>query len=204
MAGWPITFAASFKTPAMNLQIIIASTRPGRQGGKIAAWFHELAQQHGKFNVELIDLAEVGLPIFDEPNHPRLRHYQHEHTKRWSEIVERADAFVFVTPEYNFGTPPALVNALDFLFQEWAYKPVGFVSYGGVSGGLRSVQMTKQFVTALRMMPIPEAVTLPFFSKFIDQDTGAFVPEEGVVKAGHAMLQELERWAGALQPLRAQ
>lgn len=187
----------------MNLQVIIASTRPGRQGDKIGRWFSELAQRHGQFNVELIDLAEVGLPLYHEPNHPRLRQYQHDHTKRWSEIVDRADAYVFVTPEYNYGTPPSLVNALDYLFQEWAYKAVGFVSYGGASGGLRSVQMTKQIVTTLRMMPIPEGVAIPFFPKYIDQDTGTFAPEEGVAKSADGMLNELLRWATALQPLRA-
>ena len=72
-----------------------------------------------------MDLAEVNLPVFDEPEHPRFRKYQHEHTKAWSARVARADAYVFVTPEYNFSTPPALLNAIDYLVHEWAYKPVG-------------------------------------------------------------------------------
>lgn len=186
-----------------RLQVFIVSTRPARKGPVVAAWFEEQARRHGKFEVEMVDLAQVGLPLMDEPEHPRLRKYQHEHTRAWSARVERADAFVFVTPEYNFGAPPSLVNALDYLAVEWAYKPVGFVSYGGVSGGLRSVQMAKQLVTALKMMPMVEAVSIPFFANLIDADTGTFDPGAHQVKAATAMLDELLRWTGALKPLRA-
>jgi NAD(P)H-dependent FMN reductase len=186
-----------------HLQVFIASVRPARKGTVVAAWFEQQARQHGKFEVEMVDLAQVNLPLMDEPEHPRLRKYQHEHTRAWSARVEKADAFVFVTPEYNFGTPPALVNALDYLAQEWAYKPVGFVSYGGVSAGLRSVQMTKLLVTALKMMPMFEAVSIPFFANLIDGDTGAFDPGGHQVKAATAMLDELLRWTEALKVLRA-
>jgi NAD(P)H-dependent FMN reductase len=186
----------------MLLQVVIVSTRPGRKGDAIGRWFDARARAHGGFDVELVDLAEVNLPVFDEPEHPRFRKYQHEHTRRWSDRVARADAFVFVSPEYNYSTPPSLTNALDFLAHEWAYKPVGFVSYGGVSGGTRAVQMTKLQVTALRMMPIPEAVSLPFFTKMFAPD-GTFAPDETQNKAAHVMLTELERWATALQTLRA-
>lgn len=186
-----------------KLSVIVVSTRPGRQGPAVARWVQRYGEQHGKFEVELVDLAEVGLPLLDEAAHPRLKQYEQEHTKRWSAIVEASDAFVFVTPEYNFGSPPSLINALDFLFQEWAYKPCAFVSYGGVSGGLRSVQMTKQVVTTLKMMPIPEAVTIPFFNGFIS-DESEFTPNELHEKSAQAMLDELARWEGALRTLREQ
>jgi NAD(P)H-dependent FMN reductase len=186
----------------LKLQVIVASTRQERKGPLVGAWFHALARRHGAFDVELVDLAEVGLPLFDEPRHPRLRQYEHDHTRAWSAVVERADAFVFVTPEYNFGSPPSLVNALDFLVREWAYKPAGFVSYGGASGGLRGVQMTKQTVSALRMVPLVEAVAIPFFTQYIDAAAGTFDPGEVQEKAAGAMLDELLRWARALKPLR--
>jgi hypothetical protein len=80
-----------------------------------------------------IDLAEVGLPLLDEPNHPRLQQYSHQHTKDWSAAVSRADAFVLVTPEYNHSFPASLKNALDHLVRDRADKPAGIVSYGGVS-----------------------------------------------------------------------
>ena len=186
----------------LQLQIITVSTRPGRAGVPVADWFVGQAERHGKFAIETIDLAKVALPMFDEPRHPRFRAYEHEHTKEWSRTIDRADAFVFVTPEYNYGTPPSLVNALDYLNHEWQYKPVGFVSYGGVSGGTRSVQMTKQIVTALKMMPMFEAVTLPFFAQQIDKERGVFAPPKVQEDAAVAMLDELLKWAVALRTMR--
>jgi NAD(P)H-dependent FMN reductase len=185
-----------------HLQIFLVSTRPARKGAAVAAWFEQQARRHGKFDVELVDLAAVNLPLLDEPEHPRLRKYQQAHTRAWSARVEKADAFVFVQPEYNFSAPPSLVNALDYLFSEWEYKAVGFVSYGGVSAGLRSVQMTKQLVTSLIMVPMVEAVAIPFFAKFIDPDTGVFTPEDAQVTAASKMLDELLRWTNALAVLR--
>ena len=184
------------------LQVVLVSTRDHRHGPAVAAWFQPIAERHGAFAVELVDLAEVNLPMLDEPNHPRLRNYQHEHTKAWSARVDRADAFVFVTPEYNFSAPPSLVNALDYLLQEWAYKPVAFVSYGGVSGGTRSVQATRGLISALRMVSMVEAVHLPFFTQQIDKATGEFRPPEAQEKAALAMLSELARWEEALRGLR--
>jgi NAD(P)H-dependent FMN reductase len=186
----------------LTLQILIASTRPGRKGPSVGAWMHALARTHGLFDVELVDLADFKLPVFDEPEHPRLRKYTHEHTKRWSATVDRADAFVFVTPEYDFSAPAPLVNALQFLYKEWNYKPVGFASYGGVSGGMRGVQVTKGLLNTLKLVPIVEAVTLPYFSQQIDGETGLFTPGEKAATAATAMLSELHRWAVALKPLR--
>ena len=186
----------------LNLQVIVVSTRDERKGPLIADWFMGQARAHGQFSVELVDLREVALPLFDEPHHPRLQKYEHEHTRRWSAIVQRADAFVFVTPEYNFGTPPSLVNALDYLVKEWAYKPAAFVSYGGVSAGLRGVQMSKQMVGALRMVPVVEAVAIPSFPQHIDAATGVFDPGEVQAQAATAMLNELVKLANALKPLR--
>jgi NAD(P)H-dependent FMN reductase len=184
----------------LNLHVVVVSTRPGRQGPAVARWFVEQASGHPAFQVKLVDLAEVGLPLLDEPSHPRLKDYKHQHTKDWSAIVEAADAFVFVTPEYNFCAPATLVNALDYLFQEWAYKPAGFVSYGGVSGGTRSAQMSKLLITALKMMPIPEQVAIPSFTQYMKD--GVFSPPENQTKAAKGLLAELEKWASALRPLR--
>jgi NAD(P)H-dependent FMN reductase len=189
-------------TDTPTLQIVIVSTRPGRKGPAVGAWFEDLARRHGTFRIEVADLGTINLPMMDEPEHPRLRKYQHDHTKAWSTRIDRADAFVFVTPEYNYGTPPSLVNALDYLVEEWAYKPVGFLSYGGASGGLRSVQMTKSIVSALKMVPLVEAVAVPFFTKFIDASTGVFTPDEVHAKSAARMLDELLRWSSALRVLR--
>jgi NAD(P)H-dependent FMN reductase len=186
-----------------KLQVVTVSTREGRQGHAVAKWFSEYARFHNQFEVEDVDLAKVNLPLFDEPNHPRLQQYVHDHTRAWSKIVQRADAFVFVTPEYDYGAPPSLINALVYLTHEWFYKPVGFVSYGGVSGGTRGVQMAKLTMTSLKLVPLPEAVSIPFFTQFIDKESGLFQPDTVQLQASKMMLDELLRWTGALHSLRA-
>jgi NAD(P)H-dependent FMN reductase len=181
------------------LTIVIGSTRPGRVGPKFATWFRSLAIAHDGFDVELVDLAQLNLPFLDEPSHPRLRQYVHQHTIDWSRTVERSDAFVFVTPEYNFGYSAALKNAIDYLSQEWADKAVGFVSYGGVAGGTRAVQQLKQVVTALKMIPVAESVNLPFFTQFID-DSGTVQPNDVMTRSADAMLDELARITALIRP----
>lgn len=184
-----------------NLKIIIASTRPGRKGPIVASWIYELAKENQAFNTTLVDLAEVNLPFLDEPNHPVLHQYQHEHTKKWSHIINEADAFIIVTAEYNYGYPAPLKNALDFLYREWNYKPVAFVSYGGIAGGTRAVQQLKQVVTAQKMMPVTESVNIPFFSRHINEQ-GVFVADDALKNSADAMFTELEKWAAAMKPMR--
>lgn len=186
-------------TPRLN--IITVSTRPGRAGPVFADWIASLAREEGSFDVHEVDLAEFDLPVFDEPNHPRAEDYENEHTKAWSASVDAADAFVFVTPEYNYATPPSLLNALTYLSREWSYKPAGFVSYGGVTGGMRSVGMTKQVLDTLRVVSIPEGVPIPAFFEHVKD--GRFEPKEIHETGAQAMLAELHRWAVALKPMRA-
>jgi NAD(P)H-dependent FMN reductase len=184
-----------------TLSVIIGSTRPGRAGLPIAEWFIARARDHGAFDIHVADLAALDLPLLDEPNHPRLRRYLHQHTKSWSETVDAADAFVIVTPEYNYGYPAAVKNAIDYLHEEWKYKPVGFVSYGGVAAGTRAVQQLKQVVTTLKMFPVFESVSIPFHTQFIDED-GRVQANEVMEQAADAMLGELVRTESALRPLR--
>jgi NAD(P)H-dependent FMN reductase len=183
-----------------KLSVIIGSTRPGRVGLPVAQWFFERAKLHGKFELDLLDLKELDLPLLDEPKHPRLADYQHEHTKAFSKLIKASDAFVFVSPEYNFSAPPALLNALDFLYHEWAYKPAGFVSYGGQSGGIRAVQMLKQPLISMKVVGIPESVVIPFVAQLMDG--GAFNGSEALEKSAVTMLDELLRWTEALAVLR--
>ncbi|WAM14921.1 NADPH-dependent FMN reductase [Rhodococcus sp. JS3073] len=103
--------------------------------------------------------------MMDETNHPRHRRYVHQHAKDWSATVDRADVFVYVTPEYNHGFNAVLKNALDYLNTERAYKPVGFVSYGCVSAGTRAVQTIKEVVATLTMVP-PRGGEHPVRCKF--------------------------------------
>jgi NAD(P)H-dependent FMN reductase len=184
-----------------TLSVVITSVREGRVGEPIAQWFMARAQEHGKFDAKLVDLKQVNLPMVSEPFHPRLRKYTQDTTKAWSAIVGPTDAFVFILPEYNYSMPPALVNAVDHLYHEWNFKACAFVSYGGVSGGTRAMQMAKQLVTAVKMMPMQEAVPIPFFSHLMAE--GIFKSNEAHDKAAAAMLDELLRWTDALKTLRA-
>jgi len=185
---------------ALKLHTVISTTRPGRQCPIIAKWFHEAAKAHGNFDVELVDIADFNLPVYDEPHHPMRRQYEHDHTRKWSASVDAADAFVFVIPEYDYMPPPAFVNAVDYLFWEWQYKPAAFVSYGGVSGGLRSAQVARSHLSTLKMMPIPEGVALP--SVFAQIKEGKFEANELNLQGVAATLNELHKWSNALAPLR--
>lgn len=184
-----------------DLKIIIASTRPLRRGIIVANWVVEEVKKYTEFQVEILDLDTINLPFLDEPKHPRFQQYTHEHTKRWSEKINAADAFVVIIPEYNYSMPPTLLNAIDFVYKEWNYKPVGIVSYGGISGGLRSAQVCKEVMTTVKMVPLAEGVALPFFEKRIVNEV--FQSDELVDKSVQTMMRELEKWTKALKPMRS-
>ena len=185
-----------------KLGIIVASTRPGRIGLPVAQWFEGEARTHAGFDeIDLIDLAEVALPFMNEPNHPRLSRYTHQHTRDWSARIAGVDALVLVMPEYNFGYNAELKNAIDYLHHEWLYKPVGFVSYGGVAAGTRAVQMIKQVVTTLKMTPVFEAVSIPFVHQFVDEES-VLVANDVMTASAKGMLDELVQVEATLRPLR--
>ena len=183
-----------------RLMIIVGSVRPGRIGLPIATWVRERAEANGGFEVDFVDLAELNLPFMDEPNHPILHQYTKPHTIAWSERVDAADAFLFVTPEYNHSSAPALKNALDFLNREWWRKPLGFVSYGGVSGGTRGVVALTTSTSGLGMVKIGANVELNFAkAQIVD---GVFVPNEKESAIIEKELGELLELSEVLKPSR--
>ncbi len=184
-----------------RLMIITASTREGRVGPIFADWIAKEAGATGNWTIQNVDLKDLALPMLDEPAHPAMRAYKHDHTKKWSTTVDRADAFIIVTPEYNSGYPATLKNAIDHLFHEWAYKPLGFVSYGGVAGGTRAVQMLKQVIATLKVVPVPEAVHIPSFWHFLAAD-GAYTPDYATLAMADSMLAELHKWTAPLKAMR--
>jgi NAD(P)H-dependent FMN reductase len=183
-----------------QLKIISSSVRSGRKGPLIARWISQLAGENENFQVELLDLGEINLPLMDEPNHPAHKKYVHEHTKKWSASIEEADAFIFVTAEYDYNYPAPLRNALEYLLQEWAYKPAGIVSYGGVSAGTRAAKSLMGDLASLKIVPLTEAVHIPFFAQYIKD--GVFVASDISTKAAHTMLRELERWTKGLRLIK--
>lgn len=126
----------------------------------------------------------------DEPNHPRLREYEYEHTKRWSAIVDDADGFVFVMPEYNHSYPGAFKNALDYLYLEWQGKPVGIVSYGGLAGGTRGVVALQPVLANFAMIGLKSNVEIQWVGQRIDDD-GAFRSDARTDAVIEAQLDEL-------------
>ncbi|MDJ0356297.1 bifunctional NAD(P)H-dependent oxidoreductase/GNAT family N-acetyltransferase [Paenarthrobacter sp. PH39-S1] len=194
----------SLKSCSISLRIlvIVASTRPGRLAPAIAEWFTDATRSdadRADARFELADLDEIALPLLDEPEHPSGGVYRHEHTRKWSRQVAAADAFVIVTPEYNYGMPAVLKNALDFLYEEWAWKPVAFISYGNTSAGTRSVEMAKQVVCALRMMPIGATMSMRIKDSINNGRVRAGVELDN---AARRVLAELTRVARAMRPLR--
>ncbi len=159
-----------------RLMIIVGSVRPGRIGLPLATWAKERAEANGNFDVDFVDLIELGLPFMDEPNHPLMHQYTKPHTIAWSERVAAADAFLFVTPEYNHSFSPALKNALDFLNREWWRKPVGFLSYGGVSAGTRGVVALDAVVNNMGMVKVGANLEINFPGARIAD--GVFTPNE--------------------------
>jgi NAD(P)H-dependent FMN reductase len=199
---WPAALIRRRLDVNARLQVVASTTRTGRSSLAVADWATERAGRHGEFQPELIDIAEVDLPFFDEPYSPCLGRYTSDHTRRWSAIVDRADAFVFVVAEYNHGYTAPLKNALDYLYLEWRYKPVGFISYGGPSGGLRAVEALMPVVVALGMIPVQDSLAIPFVSQYVDSG-GRFHADDRLDASVKSMLDELSDLSAALAPLRA-
>ena len=185
----------------INLKIISSTVRQSRKGPIIAAWIAETARADGRFQVEVLDLGEIKLPLMDEPEHPILKKYQHEHTKNWSAKIEEAEAFIFVTAEYDFSYPAPLKNALEYLVQEWGYKAAGIVSYGGISAGTRAANNLRSDLSSFRMVPLADMVNLPFFTQYINTDQ-QLTPNDITKKAADAMLNELVRWTKGLKIIK--
>jgi NAD(P)H-dependent FMN reductase len=132
-----------------KIGIIVGSNRPTRVCLTVAKWVKRSMNTEA-LDFELIDLAEVNLPFLDEPEVPAHGKYQNDHTKAWSEKIKGYDGFVLVFPQYNWGYPAVLKNALDYLYVEWAKKPVSVMCYGG-HGGFQATLAMKLVTQGLRM-----------------------------------------------------
>lgn len=184
----------------IRLGLIIGTTRPGRLSEPISRWLLTHLENDDRFDVTVLDLAEINLPLFDEPHHPRMQRYEHEHTKAWSRQIAAQDAFIFMTAEYNNSFPAALKNALDYLSLEWQNKPASVVSYGGISAGIRAAEHLKPVLGALGMKLTPNSVMIPFHFQRID-DAGFHATEIEDASVRNA-LNDLADWHRTLRPLR--
>src|SRR5882672_10384574 len=183
----------------IKVAIIVGSTRPGRKADSVGRWVHDLARKRGDAEYELVDVADYDLPLLDEPVPPSLGKYSKEHTKRWAATIDRFDAFVFVTPEYNHSTSGALKNAIDYLYKEWNNKAAGFVSYGG-AGGVRAVEQLRLVMAEVQIATVRNQVLLSMFTDF--ENFSVFKPVSQHEKSVNAMFDQVIAWGGALQTLR--
>lgn len=186
----------------LNVAILLGSTRPGRRGEAVAHWILDQlrAAGHPGASFELVDVAEQGLPLLDEPLEPSQGRYDQFHTRRWAEIVDRFDAWIIVTPEYNHGPPAALKNALDFVYAEWNDRAAGFVSYGS-AGGLRAVEQLRLVMAELQVATVRAQVAFSLrtdWEQFRD-----FRPADHHRRDLDRLAGQLLAWAGALKALRA-
>ncbi|MDQ8706194.1 NAD(P)H-dependent oxidoreductase [Streptomyces sp. LHD-70] len=183
----------------LNLAVVIGSTRSGRFGPVPAQWIAAEAAGRDDFDVDVIDLAQVWLPdvlpqSFDGSLPPAVLDL--------SPWLTRADAFVIVTPEYNHSFPASLKNAIDWYVDEWKAKPVAFVSYGGVAGGVRAVSDLRAIFPELHAVTVRDAVCFPHCREKFDAEGNPKDPE-GCAAAAKAMLDQLSWWAHVLRDARA-
>ena len=153
--------------PAEPIAVVIGSTRPTRICPAIARWARDELDRVGSLDYELIDLAEVGLPFLDEPLKAALGQYTHEHTKAWSRLVDGYGGFVFAFPQYNWGYPGVLKNAIDFLYREWRGKPVASLTYG-TRGGNRGADQMRQVYEGLHMRAVQASVEVRIADDQVD------------------------------------
>ncbi|MER7788398.1 NAD(P)H-dependent oxidoreductase [Streptomyces sp. NPDC097640] len=187
----------------LKLAVILGSVREGRFGPTVAKWFVEQAEAHGRFAVDLIDLADTPLPLALPPMPPAID----PNLPRPAEMADltgrlaAADAFVVVTPDYNRSYPAALKAAIDWHYLEWQTKPIGFVGYSGASGGLLAIEGLRQVFNELQAHTVRDYVSFPRYYELFGPDGTLKDPERPNADA-KAMLDQLDWWGSVLHDAR--
>jgi NAD(P)H-dependent FMN reductase len=188
------------------ISVIVGSTREGRFSEKPAHWVLQRLKDRAGVDARLLDLRDFPMPFFDQPVPPAMpgrAPYENEVVKRWTAEIARSDGFVFVTPEYNYGAPAVLKNALDWVYPEWNRKAAAFVSYGGAAGA-RSVQQLRETAIELQLAPVRSSVHIPvatLWAHFQGGDVGAGLAE--LETPAKTMIDDLLWWTRALKTARA-
>jgi NAD(P)H-dependent FMN reductase len=192
----------------LKLQIVIGSTREGRQADAVVRWLAPLAKAHGAFEVEVLDLREWPLPLFQETmatvgdfKNPT---YSQPIVKKWNQKIAEGDAFLFVTPEYNHSVPGVLKNAIDSVFASFGFrhKPAGMVGYSaGGGGGSRAVEHLAQIGFETEMHALRDTVLIPLVQQAFGNEGASINPVLDIYLK--VMLDDLAWWGGLLKPARA-
>lgn len=185
-----------------KLLIIVGSVRQGRFGPVVASWVADQAGTHGGFDVDVVDLAEIDIPLSLPAASPKFAGESYPRPAGMAALtsaLEGADAFIVITPEYNHSYPASLKAAIDWHFTQWTAKPVAFVSYGGAAGGRHAVLHLENVLTELHAVTIRDGLVFPnYFTAW--QDGRPLDPEApGYAKT---VLDQLAWWAGALRSAR--
>jgi NAD(P)H-dependent FMN reductase len=167
---------------APHTLVIVGSTRARRIGPQIAEWVARIGGETMPGVFEIVDLKDWRLPMDDEAGVPARGDYAFEHTRAWSRKILEGDAFVFVTPQYNWGYPAPLKNALDHLYREWSGKPAMIVTYGS-RGGDKCAAQLRQVLDGLNMRPTPTMPAFKLAREHIEANAGVIEP--GVEFAEH-------------------
>jgi NAD(P)H-dependent FMN reductase len=187
-----------------RLAVLIGSVREGRFGPVVATWVAQRARDHGAFDVDVVDLADVELPLALPAEPPKFAGAAYPRPAGMAELTARldaADAFVIVTPEYNHSYPASLKTAIDWHFTQWTAKPVAFVSYGGTAGGRHAVLHLESVFTELHAITIRDWLAFPNY--FVNFEDGQPIDPQASDNA-KAMLEQLAWWATALRKARAE
>jgi NAD(P)H-dependent FMN reductase len=189
-----------------TISVIVGSTREGRFSEKPARWILQHLKQRDGLHARLLDLRDYPMPFFDQPLPPAMQGrpaFQHAVVQKWTAAIAQSDGFVFVTPEYNYGTSAVLKNALDWVYPEWNRKAVGFVSYGSAMGA-RAVQQLRETAIELQLAPIRSSVHIPvatLWAHFQGGDVEAGLAE--LEAPAKALIDDLLWWTAALKSARA-
>lgn len=185
-----------------RLGVIVGSIREGRFAPVVTRWFVGRAEQRRDLTVDVIDLAEGPQAAARQAHSPPAGEDNSEEDGGFAARVSAADAFVVVTPEYNHAYPGSLKLAIDSAHREWHAKPVGFVCYGGVSGGLRAVERLRAVFAELHAVTIRETVSFHMAAAQFDEHGRPREPE-AVNEAARVLLDQLGWWAHTLRNARA-
>ncbi|WP_395360491.1 NADPH-dependent FMN reductase [Streptomyces sp. YH02] len=186
-------------TAPLTLALIVASDREGRFAPVVTDWFRSRLAEREDFTVTVVDLAEIDLPtsLSYDPS-PAVR----AELAKVTPVLEAADGYVVITPEYNHSFPAALKNLIDRHYTEWQAKPVGFVSYGGISGGLRAVEQLRQVYAEMHAVTIRDTVSFHNAHGLFDED-GQHKDPAAAEGAAKALLDQLGWWGRALKDAKS-
>jgi NAD(P)H-dependent FMN reductase len=187
------------------ISVIVGSTREGRFSERPAKWILQHLKKREGVDARLLDLRDFPMPFFDQPTTPAMpgrAPYGNEVVQKWTAAIARSDGFVFVTPEYNYGTSAVLKNAIDWVYLEWNRKAVGFVSYGSAMGA-RAVQQLRESAIEVQLAPVRSSVSIPvatLWAHYTGGDVDAGLAE--LETSAGAMIEDLLWWTAALKGAR--